>query len=366
MLAAVLTMTVVFILSGTAILDLTRLVSIEQQQVTLALKNQIAIESTLNQAAWAYNNTDIPLERVDYGAVQVRVDSSSNSMIASIERYNESREATVTLRQTTPFDYTLATRNGIEYNGSQVILDDEPREFDELPIADLNYLYANAVEVHRQSFHTFKNLNLKDGIHIFTGHFITLKDIEVEGTLVFLGRGVNFTGDLVVNAVPVSRSAAESENDDSPGNSWKSNWRSRWQRGWDEEEDDNEYYDDWNDDEDDAQNGGLVSDSEEITMPALVFTHPRENVSFYRVREKDRIEIQGPVVVAGRLTIYAGEFTGPIIADHIHFRKNFDFRKASRAFRGKWALGFGEKRDYHWPSRTEDFRLRVRSFNQSR
>jgi hypothetical protein len=340
-------MSFIFMLSGIASLNLSSAVTIEHEQVTLSIKNQYEVESTLNQVMWAINNTDVDPSQLNYGSVETTMDSTTQELTVELERYAEVRSTTVTLEQVTPFDYTIATREGVHYNHYSVYTDDEAQTFEELPIPDLNYLLSRAVKIHSQSFHTYKNLNLKDGIHIFTGHHLTFENIEHNGTLVFLGRQISFEGDLIVDALGKT---VEDEDDNrgkkgKGGNGKRGNGNGN---GWGNGNGNN------NDDE--------IAEPETV-LPALIFTNPREDIHLYREDVRDRIAVNGAVVVAGDLTLSDGTFSGPFIANYLEFRTNMDLLDQDSHFRGKWHEGFGDAQDYTWPNRGHRETRKVSRYN---
>jgi len=287
MLAAVIMMFMVFIYSGVAVLDLSTHTSMENQNAVQSLKNQYAVESVVNIALWRINACDDSLGNFQQDEVISQYDSTSKELTVTIDRYDKQGGVTVSLQEDTHFNHGLSARQGIDYNGYSLTAENDPREFDFLPEADLPYYFNNAVEVHTESNHTF--LSLSDGIHVFVGNNITIKNVTVHGTLVFTGNFISFDKHVTI-----------------------------------------------------------IADTT-IGDPALVFTDPNESFSFHEDNGADRYTINGPIYSEGTLYLRDGDLSGPIVADRIVLESNIDLTDEVSPQFYKWTQGFGSQEDYPNP-----------------
>jgi hypothetical protein len=285
MLAAVLMMFFVFTFSGVAMLELSGHTALKNQDAVQVLKNQYAVESAVNVALWRINTVSDSSGNFIDGDVVSQYDSTSKELVVTIDRYQKQNGVTVSLKEDTHFNHALSAMNGIIYNGFTLTAQTEVREFDFLPESDLSYFYNNAVEVHTESNHTY--LSLVNGIHIFLGDNITLKNVSFNGTAVFMGVGVEFSHNVNIIAA----------NDD----------------------------------------------------PAMVFTDPLNEFSFYEDIQADDYLINGPIYSEGKINLRDGEISGPVMANTIELKSNVDLTDEVSPQFYKWTDGFGNQEDYHNP-----------------
>jgi len=295
MLAAVLTMFFVFTMSGVAVLNLSTYTALESQDAVQSLQNQYDVESAVNVAMWKINNVSDDFVSYEDGNVTVEFDTTTDELVASIERFNKTYEIAMDLNEDNHFNRGIAATDSIDLNGNTLTVDSErrSRKFSFLPDADLDYYLDNATQVHTDNFHTFSNDTLY-GIHVFTGSFINLENIKVFGTLVFTGQIVLFTGSIEVEA-PV-----------------------------------------------DANN----------SQAAMVFTNSSQ------VTMLNDVEVKGPIYAKNKINIYGdAKLSGPVMAKTVRLNANVDLLDGENAQYYKWNHGFGDYSSYEWPKHIGRFRV---------
>lgn len=308
MLVAVLMLFVVMSFTGVAVMNVSY-VSVQAANDTKQnIINQYQVETTVNKALWRINNgVDSLASFTDGPAVSV-YDTLNNVLTINIDQFAMEQEITLDLSEDTHFDRALSVSETLEENGNTIIVEEDhrSRDFDFLPDVDMSYFYNNAVAVHNSSFHTYHAEDLtQEGIHIFTGSFIAIKDIELNNsTLVFTGVYVSLKGDNIINApAPIDSSDA---------------------------------------------------------IPALVFTNRYVSVSIaegswgwtpggYRYYESSGDQIQGAIYCAGRLILRNGSLSGPVMGRIVSLDDDFDFLDAEYNQYYRWTRGFGHRDSYDWP-----------------
>jgi cytoskeletal protein CcmA (bactofilin family) len=295
MLAAVLTLFMVFSFSGVAVLNLSSYTALENQDAVQSLKNQYEVESSVSVAMWKINAVDT-LTSYTEGAVSVNYDTVASELVVSIDRYDKSYSVSTDIDEDHHFNRGIAAQDSIIWNGHSAGLSDDKkhRKFRFLPEADLQYYMDNAVAVHSENFYTYENDTLANGIHVFTGSFISLRNIKVQGTLVFTGRYVWFLGGNEVE----------------------------------------------------------VAVSESSSMPAMVFTHASQNCSF------GDEEIKGPIYAKNKISIFGdAKLSGPIVARTVELKDNVNILDEENPNYYKWNHGFGNYEDYEWPEHIASWRV---------
>jgi hypothetical protein len=178
-----------------------------------------------------------------------------------------------------------------------------------MPEVDLDYFTDNAVATHSNWFKRWDgdaehedDEAFAEGIHIFTGSFIELRDMNLNNcTLVFTGVFVSFSNTNTISA-PVPADSADA-------------------------------------------------------MPALVFTNP--NNRFYvdaegSSNQKEDI-INGAIYTAGTIILKKGELSGPIVGNTISLEDDYDysndirFKDSEHPWFYRWTSGFKNKSHYDWP-----------------
>ena len=107
MLAAVLTMFLVFTISGVAVLDLSSYTALEHQDAVQTLKNQYEVESAVNVAMWRINNDSEDIEW-ESGPVSVALDTVTKDLVVSIDRYDKTYQVNMDLREDHHFNHGIS------------------------------------------------------------------------------------------------------------------------------------------------------------------------------------------------------------------------------------------------------------------
>jgi hypothetical protein len=289
-------MFLVFSLSGVAVLNLSSFTAMENQDAVQSLKNQYAVESAVNVAMWKINTVGDDFGSYDDGYVSVSMDTTTDELVASIDRYNKSYEIAMDLSEDHHFNRGIAAVDSIELNGHDAGISESNRQrkFRFLPEADLQYYIDNAVATHSQNFHTFSDDTLANGIHVFTGSFISLESIKVQGTLVFTGRFVWFLGGNEIEAMA-------------------------------------------------DENG---------SHPALVFTHSSQ------ITMLGDEEVKGPIYAKNKIRITSGaKLSGPIVGNVVELNADINLLDEENPQYYKWNSGFGNYSSYSWPKHIGRWRV---------
>lgn len=301
MLVAVLTMFLVFTMSGVAVLNLSTFTALESQNAVQSLKNQYDVESSVNVAMWKINNVSDTFGSYEDGNVTVEYDSLTNELVASIDRFDKTYEIAMDLSDDHHFNRGIAATDSITLNDNNltVAADHSTRKFNFLPDADIDYFTDNATQVHTGYFKSFSGDTL-NGIHIFTGSFLWLEDMVVNGTLVFTGRFITFAGSMTITA----------------------------------QADTNYAY------------------------PALVFTNASERVEIGTLDPADTDRISGAIYAKGSILLMENaELTGPVIGRVVSLDDDYDFLDSENNKYYKWTRGFGEYGNYSWPKHIGRWRV---------
>ena len=308
MLVAVLMIFVVFSFTGVAVLNVSYISSVSSAETVNNIKLQYAMESSVNESLWRMNNGPDSLINVEADGITTLFDPVLNVLSVKVDKFQMETEILLDLSEDTHFDRALASDETITTNDYAVDADDEnqSRFFSFMPEVDLAYFTDNAVATHTQSWYQWNDLEEDDfggeGIHVFTGWFIELKNCSFENsTLVFTGRYINFEHQNEIDApVPVDSADA---------------------------------------------------------MPALVFTNP-DNYFEIEAEGKnyDREDkINGAIYTAGTIVLKKGELSGPIVGKTItmehgeEYNNQIDFKDTEHPKHYRWTKGFKHKKHYDWP-----------------
>ncbi len=303
MLVAVLMLFVVFSFTGVAVLNVSYLSSATSQETVNNIKLQYAMESSVNESLWRINTGTDSLVNNTVDGITTVWDASSNVLSVNVDMFEMESEILLDLSEDTHFDRSISAVEEIVDNGNTVNADEErqSRSFDFLPEVDLQYFLDNAVAIHNQSWHEWDTEDLtEEGIHVFTGSLITLRDIELDNsTLVFTGRHVFLRGENVIRApLPVDSLDAD---------------------------------------------------------PAIVFTNPRTNFyvsegwNRWGHNESPGDHIEGAIYCAGNIYLRNGTLTGPIVGKMVSLDDQFNFLDTEYNTYYRWTKGFGHKHNYDWP-----------------
>ncbi|MBL7028166.1 MAG: hypothetical protein ISR88_07055 [Candidatus Marinimicrobia bacterium] len=298
----------IFSFTGVAVLNVSYLSSSNSMETINNIKLQYATESSINEALWRINTGVDSLVNSEVDGVITTWDATLNILSVNVDKFQMESEILLDLSEDTHFDRALASDETINTNGNDVDADEEnqSRFFSFMPEVDLDYFTDNAVATHTQSWYQWNDLDTEDfggeGIHIFTGWFIELKNCTFENsTLVFTGKYINFEHQNIINA-PAPIDSADA-------------------------------------------------------MPALVFTR---SDSYFEIEAEgknyDREDkINGAIYTAGTIVLKKGELSGPIVGKTItmehgeEYDNQIDFKDTEHPHHYRWTKGFNHKKNYDWP-----------------
>ena len=311
MLVAVLMVFVIFSFTGVAVLNVSYLSSVTSAETIDNIKVQYATESSINEALWRINTGVDSLVNSDADGITTIWDATTQILSVSVDKFNMESEILLDLSEDTHFDRALASDETITTNGYDSEIDEEHRSrfFTFMPEVDLDYFYDNAVAVHGEYFHRWDgdsdhedDEDFTEGIHIFTGSFIELRDMSLENcTLVFTGRFIFFSNNNNISA-PIPADSADA-------------------------------------------------------MPALVFTNP-SNYFIVDAEGHDNDQedvINGAIYTAGTIILRKGELSGPIVGKTISlqdgsgYANDIKFKDTEHPWHYRWQKGFKDKSHYDWP-----------------
>jgi hypothetical protein len=299
MLAAVLSLFMIFSFTGVAALNLSSFTAMETQDAVQTMKNQYSVESALNVALWRINASGGQVSNFTDGPVSAEWDSLTNELSVSIDRYDKQLTIDVYLGEDHHFNHALSATDSIDFGGNDVDMDTEPRDFTFLPIVDMDYWNSRAVQVHNHTWWSLSNQTLTPGVHIFNGNWMWIEDVTLEGTAIFTGRFIFFLGENNITA---------------PADS-------------------------------------LTSD------PALVFTNDR-NVVYL-----NNDNIYGAIYSAGRIILQGGNISGPVTGKVINIQHSYSFWDTENRHFYKWTRGFGDYSSYNWPKNIGRWRTSYTNLN---
>ena len=298
----------IFSFTGVAVLNVSYLSSSNSQETINNIKLQYATESSINQALWRINTGADSLVNTNVDGITTLWDPGLNILSVNVDKFQMEAEILLDLSEDTHFDRALASDETIDTDDNTPDFDEEnqSRFFTFMPEVDLDYFTDNAVAVHNESWKRWDDKDADDmggeGIHIFTGWFIELKNCTFENsTLVFTGKYIGFEHQNIVNApVPVDSADA---------------------------------------------------------MPALVFTRS-DNYFVVEAEGKNydrQDKINGAIYTAGTIILKKGELSGPIVGKTIRMEDGEDyanhiyFKDTEHRHHYRWHKGFKHKNHYDWP-----------------
>ncbi len=294
MLVAVLMIFVIFSFTGVAVLNISYLSASASQETVNNIKLQYAVESSINETLWRINSGADSLVNSSVDGITTTFDALSNILTVNVDKFQMESEIILDLSEDTHFDRGIAAEETVSLSGYDPGLDNDKKVrggFNFLPEADVQYFMDNATQVHTNSWKVWSNQTLSDGIHVFTGNYISLDNIHINsGTLVFTGHHVYFWGDNDITA-PVGDSTS--------------------------------------------------------TAPALIFTNPNQDFDMYSAHGNE--SIIGAIYCKGDVTLHNGYVSGPVIAKNVTLGSNIDFKDHEHGDRYRWTRGFGHRESYDWP-----------------
>ncbi len=301
MLVAVLMVFVIFSFTGVAVLNVSYLSYSTSQETVNNIKLEYAMESTINEALWRINTGVDSLVNYSNDGVSTVWNASTNVLSVNIDKFQMESEILLDLSDDTHFDRGIAAEETVTLNGYDPGLTDEKKVrggFNFLPEADIQYFLDNATSVHSNSYKIWSNNTFPDGIHVFTGNYITLDDTRItSGTLVFTGHHISFWGNNYIT----------------------------------------------------APEGDSTS-----TAPALIFTNPNQDFDMFSNEGNETII--GAIYCKGDVTLHNGNVSGPVIAKNVTLGANIDFMDSEHSNRYRWTRGFGQRENYDWPKQIGHWR----------
>jgi len=300
MLAAVLSLFMIFSFTGVAALNLSSFTAMETQDAVQNMKNQYTVESAINLSMWRINAGADSLVNYSDGVVTAALDTFTNELSVSIDRYEKLYQVTVDLSASSHFDVALAARDSILLNDNDLTADRGMHIFDFNLDVDLQYFYDNAYKVHGNDQKTFQNAQMHNGIHVFEGNDITLENLELaSGTFVFLGTNISFDQDIYVNA------------------------------------------------------------DTSMNLPAMIFLNPLENVSMAYNDAGDNFIVNGAIYAAGNIGLTDGQLTGPVMGSVISLNDDMTFTDNVNGNGNHygWKNGFGNREDYDFDKQIGRWRV---------
>ncbi|NQV30082.1 MAG: hypothetical protein HQ508_04265 [Candidatus Marinimicrobia bacterium] len=294
MLVAVLMTFLIFSFTGVAVLNISFLSSSTSKETVANIKMQYAMESSINLALWRINTGADSLVNYQADGVGTVWDANTKILSVNVTRFQREAGVILDLSDDTHFNRAIAAKDEIVLNGYDPGVDDATQirsNFDFMPEVDIQYFLDNATAIHGDVGKTWKNNTFPNGIHVFTGNYITIDNIRLNsGTMVFTGHHVTFKDDNRIIAAPADSAAA---------------------------------------------------------MAAVIFTHPNQNFELYSPNGGETII--GAIYCAGDVELINGTVSGPVIGKTVTLAANFNFLDAENVNHYKWTHGFGAREKYDWP-----------------
>jgi len=293
----------IFSFTGVAVLNVSYLSSSNSMETINNIKLQYATESSINEALWLINTSDDSLVNTTEDGVTTLWNSTTNILSVNVDKFQMEAEILLDLSDDTHFDRGIAAEEAVTLDGFDAGLDEDRQvrsNFDFLPEADLQYFLDNATSVHDESSKTWKDNTFPDGIHVFTGNYITIEDIRiVSGTLVFTGHHVTILGENEITAAAGDTTA---------------------------------------------------------TNAALIFTNPNQD---FRAYSSDGGEtIIGAIYCKGNISLESGNISGPIMGKNVTLNNHFNLLDNENTDRYRWTKGFGLRNGYDWPKQIERWKTK--------
>ncbi len=212
MLVAVLMVFVIFSFTGVAVLNVSYLSNSTSQETINNIKLQYAVESTINEALWRINSGVDTLVNSNSEGITTIWNASTSVLSVNVDKFQMESEILLDLSDDTHFDRGISASENVVLNGYDPGLDENQQvrgNFDFLPEVDIQYFLDNATSVHTESFKTWKDNTFPEGIHVFTGSYLTIENVrQLSGTLVFTGHHVSFKNNNLITAAPADSNGA--------------------------------------------------------------------------------------------------------------------------------------------------------------
>jgi hypothetical protein len=293
MLVAVLMIFTIFSFTGVAVLNVSYLSNSNSMDTINNIKMQYATESSINEALWRINQGVDSLVNTNVNGISTVWNPTLNILSVNVDKFQMESEILLDLSDDTHFDRGIAAEDAVNLDGYDPGLDEDHQvrgNFDFLPEVDLQYFLDNAVQIHNESWKIWDNETLADGIHVFTGSFIAIENVTLNGTMVFTGHHVSFRNGNEITAAAGDTSSTEA---------------------------------------------------------ALVFTNPYQDFEAYSPNDNETIT--GAIYCKGNVTLRNGQISGPVMGRNVTLRGHFNLRDTENTDRFRWTKGFGQRHNYDWP-----------------
>lgn len=297
-IVAIMITAVIFSATGLGVLNLATIVNLDTQEAVKTVQNQVEVESFANIALWRVNAGGDNLGTYSSGDLSATFDSTTKSLSVTKMVDGEATSLYIGLEEDYHFKRAVATSGTFYSNGLSV--EPEPQhqvrsQMGFLPQADLQYFVDNAAQIHYDNSRTYHTADLSEGINVFMGSGLTFDRVSMENTtLVFAGTNIDF---------------------------WKRN----------------------------------VIKSGSGDMPALVFTNPNSDFTFYGFWSSYRDIIEGAVYSAGTVRLWNGTLSGPVVAETVVLNRDMNFTDDENSQFYQWQNGFGAYDDYDWPKQIDQW-----------
>ncbi len=298
-IVAIMITAVIFSATGLGVLNLAAIVNLDTQTAVQKVQDQVEVESFANIALWRVNTGGDNLGTYSSGDLTATFDSTTKKLSIIKSVGDERTGLILSLEEDHHFNRAVATAGTFYTNGKTV--NPEPQhqirsQIGFLPQVDLQYFVDHAVEIHFDNSRYYHDGDLSEGINVFMGSDLIFERVEMENTtLVFTGTNINF---------------------------WKKN---------------------------------IIKADEDGDLPALVFTNPNSDFSFWGFWSSYRDEIEGAVYSAGTVRLYNGTLSGPVVAQTAILSYNMDFTDDENGVYYQWPKGFGSYSDYDWPKQIQEW-----------
>lgn len=298
MLVAVIMAFVVLSFTGVAVLDVSYNSRAASMETIDNIKVQYLVESSVNEALWRINTGVDSLVNSDADGIVTVWNADTQTLTISVDTLSTSTQISLDLSEDTHFDRGIAAEGNVTLNGNDPGLSDTRKlrsNFQFMPEVDLQYFLDNAVSVHTEAFKYYSNNTFPDGIHVFTGNYLTVDDIRlVSGTMVFTGHHITFRNNNQITAPPADSTGA---------------------------------------------------------YAALIFTNPNQDFNLYSPNSNETI--LGAIYCAKTVTLTNGYVSGPILGHDVIVAADFNMLDSEHPEYYQWTHGFGDENNYDWPKQVD-------------
>lgn len=283
----------IFSFTGVAVLNVSYLSSANSAETVNNIKLQYATESSINEALWRINIGVDSLVNTNADGIVTTWDATTNILSVNVDKFQMESEISLDLSEDTHFDRGIAAEEAVVLDGYDPGLDADHQvrgNFDFLPEVDIQYFMDNATVIHTESWKQWHDEEFEDGIHVFTGNYITMDNVTLTGTMVFTGHHVTMMAGNQITAAAGDTTGTEA---------------------------------------------------------ALIFTHPYQDFEAYSPHNNE--SITGAIYCKGNVRLYNGQISGPVMGRNVSLHGHFNLRDTENTDRFRWTKGFGHHDSYDWP-----------------